>query len=68
MRYEGSRGRRGGARTLVIAVVVILAAIGVVSIAGWIIGTIWWLVRAALLVGLIALVVVAVRALGRSRR
>jgi hypothetical protein len=67
MRYEGAPGR-GRGRTVLTAVVVILAVIGLISIFGFVINTVWWFIRMAVVIGLIALVVVIGRAAVGSRR
>jgi hypothetical protein len=61
-----SGGSNGGAGANVVKIaIVILAVIGLFSIAGWIFSTLFWLARVVLLVAVIALVVVVVRAWSR---
>jgi hypothetical protein len=61
-----SGGSNGGAGVNVVKVaIVILAVIGLFSIAGWIFSTLFWLARVVLLVAVVVLVVVVVRAWSR---
>lgn len=58
---------RGGLQTAVAAGVVVLAVIGALTVLGWIIGALAWLIRVAVLVLLIAAAVAAVRWAARGR-
>lgn len=45
----------------------VLAVVGLFALAGWIVGTFWTLVRLLVLVGVVALIVMAVRRVGTNR-
>jgi hypothetical protein len=45
----------------------VLAVIGLFAVAGWIVGTFWTLIRLLVVVGIVALVVMAIRRIGARR-